>query len=120
MLELEGHLVTMLKSSALQILLLSGRYLIVSDQFVCVCVYIRAHFFPYFFFYFELMGYVKLLFALLLFFQAVMMRLSNIRNEIVSRQVSTLEDASHLTVDHLQLFKFVLYFFRSFLLLSGQ
>ncbi|KAK2351843.1 hypothetical protein QL285_096859 [Trifolium repens] len=30
------------------------------------------------------------------FRKAVMMRLSNIRNEIVSRQVSTLEDASHL------------------------
>jgi hypothetical protein len=110
----------MLKSSALQILMLSGRYLIVSDQFVCVCVYIRAHFFPYFFFYFELMGYVKLLFALLLFFQAVMMRLSNIRNEIVSRQVSTLEDASHSTVRSFVIIQICPLFFRSFLLLSGQ
>ncbi|KAK2395930.1 hypothetical protein QL285_057619 [Trifolium repens] len=32
------------------------------------------------------------------FRKAVMMRLSNIRNEIVSRQVSTLEDASHSTM----------------------
>ncbi|WJX33862.1 hypothetical protein P8452_22031 [Trifolium repens] len=32
------------------------------------------------------------------FRKAVMMRLSNIRNLIVSRQVSTLEDASHLTM----------------------
>ncbi|KAK2449916.1 hypothetical protein QL285_009068 [Trifolium repens] len=32
------------------------------------------------------------------FRKAVMMRLSNLRNEIVSRQVSTLEDASHSTM----------------------
>ncbi|KAI5445672.1 hypothetical protein KIW84_013772 [Lathyrus oleraceus] len=37
-------------------------------------------------------------------FQAVMMRLSNIRNEIVSRQSSTLEDSSHWMVETIQTF----------------
>lgn len=51
-----------------------------------------------------------------------MMQLSNMRNEIVSRQVSTLEDGSHLMVNHSpirEVFNFRSIFW-SLLLLSGR
>lgn len=78
-----------------------------------------------FFFHFEwkfMLNYFLLCFNS---FQAVMMRLSNMRNEIVSRQTSTLEEFPHQMVVHSpvlwagnKLFKFFLY--RSHWLLSSS
>jgi len=114
MLELEDHPVTMLKSSALPILMLSRRYLIVPDQIVCA----RTRF-SFFISSLTLTIWFMLNFYLLclISFQAVMMHLSNMRNEIVSRQASTFEDASHLMVEIIQ---FVPLLFWYLLLLSDQ